>query len=243
MKQFNILMQIATKYDDCLIQIYKGELTVHTGAGNERTGVTCSIYEDDVIGCIIDYLNYGTSDKRPSEEIYQHAMRNDRYRMRMLFQRFAKLLDKDAFETRLEIGCYIDDDFELRGKIVELDGQKKIHFLLSVRNSACQPKGYQELSEHTTTDVSLQSLIDGLKAINKRYIENKSITHEYLLCNKCLYKQSDLTTVVSMRRRFPDKKLITEIPYYCGACQDTATDEEYKCMQAKMRCGQDEQNE
>ena len=243
MKQFNLLMQIARKYEDCLIQIYKGELTVHTGAGNERTGVTCSIYEEDVIGCIIDYLNYGTSDIRPPDEIYRHAMRNDRYRMRLLFQKFIKLLDKEAFETRLEIGCYIDDDFELRGNIIDHDGQKKIRFVLSVRNAACQPKDYQELSEHTTADVSLQSLIDGLKAINKSYIDNKSIVCEHLICNGCLYIQNDLTTVISMRRRFPDKDLISQIPYYCGACQDNASDKEYDRMQAEMRQDKVEQNE
>lgn len=243
MRKICHLPLVVNKHKDCLMQIYNGEVTIHTGAGNERTSVTCGIFEDDVIECIIDYLNYGTSDKRPPDEMYQHSMRNDRYRMCMLFQRFAKLLDKDAFETKLEIGCYIDDDFEFRGKIVELDGQKKIQFVLSVRNADCRPKGYQELFEHTSADVSLQSLIDGLKVVNACYIDNKSIVREHLICNGCLYMQGDLTTVISMRRRFPDKKLITEIPYYCGACQDTASDEEYNMMQAKMRQGKDEQNE
>jgi len=55
--------------------------------------------------------------------------------------------------------------------------------------------------------------------------------------------QRDLTTIISLRRRFPELKLISEIPYYCGACQDTATDEEFDEMQAKMRCDQDEKNE
>lgn len=243
MKQLNLLLQIARKYEDCLIQIYKGELTVHTGAGNERTGVTCSIYEDDVIGCIIDYLNYGTSDKRPSEDVYKHEIRNDRYRVRLLFQRFAKLLDNDAFDTKLEIRCYIGEDFEICGKIAEYDEQKKIQFVLSVRNAACQPKGYQELFEHITADVSLQSLINGLKAVSASYMDNRTIVREHLICNGCLYMQHDLTTIISMRRIFPDKKLIQEIPYYCGACQDAASDEEYERMQTAMRQGKDEKNE
>lgn len=243
MKQLNLLLQIAKKHEDCLIQIYKGDVTVHTGAGNDRTSVTCGIYEDDVIGCIVDYINYGTSDKRPSDDTYRHMMSNDRYRMRMMFQRFAKLLDKKAFETELEVICYIDEDFELRGKVIERDGEKKILFTLSVRNAEYQPKGYQELFEHTTSDVSLQSLINGLKAVSTCYMDNKGITRESLLCNKCLYMQRDLTTIISLRRRFPELKLISEIPYYCGACQDTATDEEFDEMQAKMRCDQDEKNE
>lgn len=243
MRKICHLPLVANKHKDCLMQIYNGEVTIHTGVGNERTSVTCGIFEDDVIECIIDYLNYGTSDKRPSDERHRYSILNDRYRMRMLFQRFAKLLDNDAFDTKLEIRCYIGEDFEICGKITEHDERKKIQLVLSVRNAACQPKGYQELFEHITQDVSLQSLIDGLKAVNASYIDNKSIVREHLICNGCLYMQYDLTTIISMRRIFPDKKIIQEIPYYCGACQDAASDEEYERMQTAMRQGKDEKNE
>ena len=54
-----------------------------------------------------------------------------------------------------------------------------------------------------------------------------------LVCKKCGYKQSNEEPVKVMRERF---KVCEDhdIPYYCGACLDTATDEEYNEMMAAM---------
>ena len=56
----------------------------------------------------------------------------------------------------------------------------------------------------------------------------------YLRCKKCGYKQFDQDTVNSFKERFPNM-CSYDIPYYCGACQDTANDEEYEEMQAEMK--------
>lgn len=54
-----------------------------------------------------------------------------------------------------------------------------------------------------------------------------------LVCKKCGYKQTDLDTMNFMKKRFLN---IDEhsIPYYCGACLDNASEDEYKIMMAEM---------
>lgn len=54
-----------------------------------------------------------------------------------------------------------------------------------------------------------------------------------LVCKKCGYKQSDSESIYWMQKRFPDMAE-HDIPYYCGACQDEADDEEYRHMQLQM---------
>ena len=54
-----------------------------------------------------------------------------------------------------------------------------------------------------------------------------------LVCKKCGYKQSDWQTIFYMKKRFPNEAE-HDIPYYCGACQDEADDEEYRHMQLQM---------
>lgn len=54
-----------------------------------------------------------------------------------------------------------------------------------------------------------------------------------LICKKCGYKQSDPNTIKKFKNRFPDKEE-HDIPYYCGACQDNATDQEYENMISEM---------
>ena len=50
-----------------------------------------------------------------------------------------------------------------------------------------------------------------------------------LICKKCGYKQNDVDCIESFKHRFPhlDEH---DIPYYCGSCQDNATNEEYDKM-------------
>lgn len=54
-----------------------------------------------------------------------------------------------------------------------------------------------------------------------------------LICKKCGYKQNDFDTINFIKKRFLN---IDEhnIPYYCGACVDNATNEEYENMMAEM---------
>lgn len=54
-----------------------------------------------------------------------------------------------------------------------------------------------------------------------------------LICKACGYRQSEEETVTAFKRRFP-KTEEHDIPYYCGACQDNATDGEYGRMMAEM---------
>lgn len=50
-----------------------------------------------------------------------------------------------------------------------------------------------------------------------------------LICKKCGYKQHDDGTILSAKISFPGMPE-HDIPYYCGACMDTASDEEYDVM-------------
>ena len=58
---------------------------------------------------------------------------------------------------------------------------------------------------------------------------------EFLVCKKCGYKESYEPTVKAFKNRFKGKGLSThDIPYFCGACQDNASDSEYYFMEAQM---------
>ena len=68
-----------------------------------------------------------------------------------------------------------------------------------------------------------------------------------LVCKKCGFKQSHYETVLEMKERFPDLET-HDIPYYCGACMDTAISYEYLDMMHEMsglKCplGGDETND
>lgn len=59
-----------------------------------------------------------------------------------------------------------------------------------------------------------------------------------LICKKCGYKQSDDETIVSMKKRFVGMAE-HDIPYYCGACLETATKDEYEEMEYEMNGDED----
>ena len=54
-----------------------------------------------------------------------------------------------------------------------------------------------------------------------------------LVCKKCGYKHSDAETIKFIKRKFPHVEE-HDIPYYCGACLDNASDEEYDRMIEEM---------
>lgn len=54
-----------------------------------------------------------------------------------------------------------------------------------------------------------------------------------LICKKCGFKQCDLTTVREMKNRFPNVEE-HDIPYFCGACMDDASEEEYTEMEQQV---------
>ena len=54
-----------------------------------------------------------------------------------------------------------------------------------------------------------------------------------LVCKLCGYKQYDIDTVKEARKIFPGVES-HDIPYYCGACLENASDEEYAWMKADM---------
>jgi hypothetical protein len=55
-----------------------------------------------------------------------------------------------------------------------------------------------------------------------------------LVCKECGYKQYDEETIAETKKVFPDIEE-HDIPYYCGACMDNATDEECEEMEKEMR--------
>ena len=68
-----------------------------------------------------------------------------------------------------------------------------------------------------------------------------------LVCKKCGYKQGDEETIIEMKKIFPQLEE-HDIPYYCGACMDEASEEDYIAMDQEMcnlRCplGGDETND
>ena len=54
-----------------------------------------------------------------------------------------------------------------------------------------------------------------------------------LVCKKCGYKQTDEDTVCELTKRFPELEE-HDIPYYCGACMDKASEQEYIDMEQEM---------
>ena len=54
-----------------------------------------------------------------------------------------------------------------------------------------------------------------------------------LVCKKCGYKQYHDDTVQALRSQYPGVEE-RDIPYYCGACQDNATEEEWQRMYQEM---------
>lgn len=63
-----------------------------------------------------------------------------------------------------------------------------------------------------------------------------------LVCKNCGYKQYDIDTIKKARERFPDMSE-HDIPYFCGACLDGSSDEEYESMMALMRREMPTENE
>ena len=57
-----------------------------------------------------------------------------------------------------------------------------------------------------------------------------------LVCKKWGYKQHDDATIAVMKSRFSELEE-HDIPYFCGACMDKATDEEYEEYLAEMLNG------
>lgn len=55
-----------------------------------------------------------------------------------------------------------------------------------------------------------------------------------LVCNMCGYEQDDIETIKVMKKRFKGVET-HDIPYYCGACLDTVSDEEYYKMMKEMK--------
>lgn len=60
MKQLGNLAVVVAKHPECMLQIYQGEATVHTGSGTERRSLSCNVWDDDAISKIIAHLNFGT---------------------------------------------------------------------------------------------------------------------------------------------------------------------------------------
>jgi hypothetical protein len=58
---------------------------------------------------------------------------------------------------------------------------------------------------------------------------------DFLVCKQCGYRQYDVSTVKSFKKKFAGKGLAThDIPYFCGACVDNASDEDYAWMIVQM---------
>ena len=60
MMQVGNLAIVAAKHKDCMLQIYDGQVSVHTGSGNEKRTLSCDVNDDEYIDKIISYLNFGT---------------------------------------------------------------------------------------------------------------------------------------------------------------------------------------
>ena len=64
MMQLGNLAIVAANYNNCMLQIYDNEVTVHTGQGTERKSLSCSVNDNDSINKIIAFLNFGTEFKQ-----------------------------------------------------------------------------------------------------------------------------------------------------------------------------------
>ena len=63
MMQLGNLAIVAAKHKDCMLQIFDNGVSVHTGTGNERKTISCSVADNEYIKKIIEYLNFGTEIK------------------------------------------------------------------------------------------------------------------------------------------------------------------------------------
>jgi hypothetical protein len=54
-----------------------------------------------------------------------------------------------------------------------------------------------------------------------------------LVCKECGYKQYDEETIVELKKIHPDLEE-HDIPYYCGTCMESASDERYIEMDQEM---------
>ena len=63
MKQIGNLAAVVANKNECLLQIFNGEAIVHTGTGNERQTMYCSVFDDEKINEIIEHLNFGRKEK------------------------------------------------------------------------------------------------------------------------------------------------------------------------------------
>lgn len=64
MMQLGNLAIVAANHNNCMLQIYDNEVTIHTGQGTERRSLSCSVNDNDSINKIISYLNFGTEFKQ-----------------------------------------------------------------------------------------------------------------------------------------------------------------------------------
>ena len=63
MKQIGNLAAVVANNRECLLQIFNGEAIVHTGSGNDRETLYCSVFDDEKINEIIEHLNFGRKEK------------------------------------------------------------------------------------------------------------------------------------------------------------------------------------
>ena len=63
MMQLSNLAIVAANHNNCMLQIYDNEVTVHTGQGTERKSISCDVRDNEYINKIIAYLNFGTEIK------------------------------------------------------------------------------------------------------------------------------------------------------------------------------------
>lgn len=73
-------------------------------------------------------------------------------------------------------------------------------------------------------------------------VKREDEEEDCLVCKLCGHKQYANETVKAFKKRFPGIAA-HDIPYYCGACQDAATDEEYEQMQREMNAGKTAEDE
>ena len=60
MKQLGNLAVLAASKNDCVLQIYDGEVTLHAGSGPDRRCYVCSAGDDESIEKLVSFLNFGT---------------------------------------------------------------------------------------------------------------------------------------------------------------------------------------
>ena len=60
MMQLGNLAIVAANHNNCMLQIYDNEVTVHIGCGTDRKSISCNVKDNDYINKIIAYLNFET---------------------------------------------------------------------------------------------------------------------------------------------------------------------------------------